>query len=116
MEWIKTEEKLPEVGQQIEMTCTHWEADWVGQFEYPYIEKGSFDEFGNFWNFEGCRLYNPSYWRPYQPERSKREDLPKWACRAVMMPNGLCHFEDGTIIDSQQPIDEGCGALNSMET
>jgi hypothetical protein len=51
-----------------------------------------------------------------QPERSKREDLPKWACRAVMMPNGLCHFEDGTIIDSQQPIDEGCGALNSQET
>ena len=56
------------------------------------------------------------FFQSYQPERSKREDLPKWACRAVMMPNGLCHFEDGTIIDSQQPIDEGCGALNSMET
>jgi hypothetical protein len=39
-----------------------------------------------------------------QPERSKREDLPKWAARAVMMPDGLCYFEDGTIIDSKQPI------------
>lgn len=51
-----------------------------------------------------------------QPERSKREDLPKWGLRAVMMPDGLCHFEDGTIIDSKQPIDEGCGALNIVET
>ena len=56
------------------------------------------------------------FFQSYQPERSKREDHSKWALRAVMMPDGLCHSEDGTIIDSKQPIDEGCGTLNIVET
>jgi hypothetical protein len=77
MEWINTEEKLPEAGQQIEMTCNHWESNWKGSFDSIYLSKGSYDEFGNFWDSEGCRLHSPSYWRPYQPERSKREDLGK---------------------------------------
>lgn len=50
-----------------------------------------------------CAICQPTF---FQPERSKREDLPGWASRAIMMPDGLCHFEDGTIVDSKQPVEK----------
>ena len=70
-DWIKTEEKSPIVGQEIEMTCKHWEVNWVGKFEYPYIDKGSFDEFGDFWDSEGPRVHDPAYWRPLQTKEKE---------------------------------------------
>ena len=66
MEWIKTEEKLPQKDQKIEMTCKHWEVNWSGNFDSIYIDKGSYDEFGNFWDSEGPRLHNPTYWRLFK--------------------------------------------------
>lgn len=63
MEWIKTADKLPPEGQDIEMTCKHWEKNWESDFSDKYLEKGHYDEFGNFWDSEGCRVHNPSYWR-----------------------------------------------------
>jgi hypothetical protein len=74
MEWIKTSERKPEIDQEIEITCKHWECNWRGNFDFPYIDKGTYDKFGNFWDSEGARVHDPEYWRPYQPERSKRED------------------------------------------
>lgn len=74
VDWIKTNEKLPEVGQKIEMTCKHWEVNWMGDFSDIYIVKGTFDEFGNFWDQEGPRLYDPMFWKPHQPERLNPED------------------------------------------
>lgn len=64
MEWIKSTEQLPKSGQKIEMTCKHWEANWKGDFSELYIDKGIYDEFGNFWDCEGARVHDPSYWRP----------------------------------------------------
>jgi hypothetical protein len=106
MGWIKTSEKLPMAGQEIEMTCKHWESNWTGNFGDSYIDKGSFDEFGNFWDSEGARIHDPTYWRPYQPERSKREDDKQpnnficGNCHSYKLSASVCR----------------CGALNSMET
>lgn len=70
-DWIKTEEKLPEIDQPIEMTCKHWEKNWYGNFDEIYIDKGYMDKFGNFWSNEGVTLHNPTFWHLYQSEQRK---------------------------------------------
>lgn len=41
----------------------------------------------------------------HQPERSKREDCDKYfGMKAEFKSDGLCYFEDGKILDPNQPI------------
>lgn len=44
---------------------------------------------------------------PLQPERSKREDFDKYfGMKAEFKQDGLCYFEDGHVIDPNQPIED----------
>lgn len=61
-EWIKSSKKLPNENEKIEMTCKQWELNWNGNFQEIYLEKGSFSN-GVFWDEEGPRIDNPTYWR-----------------------------------------------------
>lgn len=114
MEWIKTEDKFPEVGKEIEIVCKHWEINWNGNFDPVYIEKGLVDEYGNFWDSEGPRMHQPSFWRPYQPERSKREDSQCINCFELEKACDNCFSGDGTCFKCGRLV--RCGALNIVET
>ena len=35
-----------------------------------------------------------------------RNDIPSFAMRAIVKEDGLCSFEDGTVVDTQCPIQE----------
>ncbi len=47
---------------------------------------------------------------PLQPERLSHEDKYRFGAKAEMI-DGLCHLEDGTIIDPSQPIDTEMAAV-----
>jgi hypothetical protein len=47
-----------------------------------------------------------------QPERLNPEDKNWFGTKAIVKQDGLCYFEDGTIIDPSQPIDV-CDSPNS---
>ncbi len=49
-----------------------------------------------------------------QPERLNPEDK-NWFGMKAEMRDGLCYFEDGTIIDPSQPIDV-CDSPNTSNT
>jgi hypothetical protein len=52
------------------------------------------------------RARGESPWLTSQPERSKREDIKWFGVKAEIKQDGLCYFEDGTVIDPSQPIDD----------
>ena len=47
-----------------------------------------------------------------QPERLNPEDKNWFGMKAEIKQDGLCYFEDGTVIDPSQPIDV-CDSPNS---